>query len=221
VKRDAAREPFLLRFYEQFAADNDSAAFIRRIAQHYCPPTLERLAEWGAAEVRRAAISALGFVANYESNTVLGRALSDPDHAVRTLAEKGIRAVWCRAGNEYHRQKLEVIVRLNSKEHHHEALRRAAELIDQAPWFAEAWNQRAIAQFHLGRYAESIRDCHQALEINPYHFGAAVGMGHCYLRMGKPLVALECFQRALKLNPNLDAIRGLVRQLKRSLRHEP
>lgn len=32
----------------------------------------------------------------------------------------------------------------------------------------------------LQRYNESIADCKVTLELNPYHFGAASGMGMCY-----------------------------------------
>ena len=69
---------------------------------------------------------------------------------------------------------------------------RAEQLVDMAPWFAEAWNQRAIALYGLGRYLQSIDDCRQALEINPYHFGAAAGMGQCHLHRGDMDQALSC-----------------------------
>ena len=86
-------------------------------------------------------------------------------------------------------------------------------MIRQAPWFAEAWNQRAVAQFACGHFAESIRDCHQALEINPYHFVAVAGMGHAYLQLQNPVSALECFRRALRLNPDLEGVRIQVARL--------
>lgn len=212
--------PRLRDYYQVYLCDEVSAAFVEKVCSHYTEATLERLALAGAPDLRRAAVLALGLVGSYESNAVLGRALSDPDQTVRFLAENSIRSVWCRAGNDFHRNRLQVIVRMNSREQYREAIQQASQLIEQAPWFAEAWNQRAIAHFHLGRNAESIRDSHQALEINPYHFGAALGMGHCYLRLNKPVVALECFQRALNLNPNLDSIRPLVEKLQRSLKRE-
>ena len=97
--------------------------------------------------------------------------------------------------------------------------RRLAQLPD-APTFAEAWNQRAIGHYSLGQFVDSIRDCRQAVEINPYHFGAVAGMGQCYLRLGNQLWALESFRRALALNPNLEGIRGNVTSLERKLKNE-
>ena len=82
-----------------------------------------------------------------------------------------------------------------------------------AGWFAEAWHQRAAAQFRLGCYVEAIRDCHQALEVNPYHFGAATTMGQAYLHLGNHVSALECFRRALRLNPNLEGVRAQINRL--------
>ena len=80
-----------------------------------------------------------------------------------------------------------------------------------------AWNQRAIAYFHLRRCDESANDCHQTLELNPYHFGAADGMAHCYLEMNDAFAALECFRRALRLNPDMEGVRVQVEYLQRSL----
>ena len=59
----------------------------------------------------------------------------------------------------------------------------------------------------MGHYDDSVRDCHEALEINPYHFIAAVGMGRAYLELGNPVSALESFRRALRLNPDLEGVR--------------
>src|SRR2546422_444778 len=83
-------------------------------------------------------------------------------------------------------------------------------LEELAPELAEAWNQRAIAYFNMGRFTDSIRDCRQALELNPHHFGAAIGMGQCYLQLNDRTAALESFRRALKLNPNLEGVRAHV-----------
>jgi tetratricopeptide (TPR) repeat protein len=207
--------PFLVLLYQQYLDDQDSADFITKVSRTYTQGTLERLSESSFPQVRRAAVLALGFLGDYETNAALGRALLDEDRTVRLLAENGIRNVWTRAGNDEQRQRLAVITRLNAAQHYQDAIDRAAQLIDAAPWFAEAWNQRAVARFAQGLYADSIRDCHQALEINPYHFAAAAGMGHAYLRLDNPVSALECFRRALRLNPNLEGVRSQIAQLTR------
>ena len=65
------------------------------------------------------------------------------------------------------------------------------------------------------KFAETIRDCHEALELNPYHFIAATHMGRAYLELGNPVSALECFRRALRLNPDLEGVRLQVVRLAR------
>jgi tetratricopeptide (TPR) repeat protein len=217
VSDDNSRLALLEDMYEQYLSDQDSAAFIKNVSLRYTCGTLERLVEQGPRPVRRAAALAIGMLGGYESNAALGRALLDRDRGVRTLAENGMRALWCRAGNEEQRRQLSIVIRLNTSQQFDEAIVLATELIEEAPWFAEAWNQRAIACFCAGRYADSIRDCHQALEINPYHFGAVAGIGQCYLHLGNRESALESFRRALSLNPDLAGVRAQVQHLERVL----
>ena len=214
------RMPFLSTLYRQYLDVQDSAGFISKVSQLYTPATLERLACNPHREVRRAAVLALGLIGDYSANHTMGRALLDDDRTVRMLAENGIRSIWTRAGNQEERQQLGIIIRLNARRQYEEAVRRARELSEKAPWFAEVWNQRAIAQFHLGHFADSIRDCHQALEINPYHFVAAVGMGQSYLELRNFVSALESFRRALRLNPELEGVRAQVVRLARMVKNK-
>jgi tetratricopeptide (TPR) repeat protein len=220
MSNEAVRSPVLSELYQQYLVDQDTAAFVHRTTARYSVATLARLAAIGERLVRRAAVLALGYVADYESNATLGRALNDPDRGVRLLAENGIRALWCRVGDSGQRQRLARLMTLNNGQQAITALREATSLAREVPWLAEAWNQRAIAHFALNRYEESIRDCRQALEINPYHFGAAAGMGQCYLKIGNQPAALESFRRALGLNPELEGIRATVQQLERTLKRK-
>ena len=215
MSSESRRVPLLSTFYEHYLDEHDSAEFINRASQFYTQGTLERLSEHESRPVRRAAVLALGLLGDYQVNHVIGRALHDEDRTVRMLAENGIRNIWGRAGNYDQRRKLNIVIRLNSAQQFEEASRRATELTEEAPWFAEAWNQRAVAHFALARYPEAIRDCHQALELNPYHFAAASGMGQAYLRLNNHVSALESFRRALRLNPNLENARAQVARLTR------
>ena len=209
------RTPLLLALYREYLDHQDSTALAEQVSRRYAPGTLQRLAESQNRQVRRAAVLALGLIGDYAANHTLGRALMDSDRTVRTLAQNGIRSVWTQAGNRRQRRQLQTIIRLNNAQQYEEAIRRASELIDQAPWFAEVWNQRAIARFKLGQFHDSIRDCHQALELNPYHFAAAAGMGQAYLELNNFVSALESFRRALRLSPDLEAVRVQVVRLAR------
>jgi tetratricopeptide (TPR) repeat protein len=215
VSSNPPQIPLLLTLYREYLDHQDSAGLVDHVSQRYTPGTLQRLAESQDRQVRRAAVLALGLIGDYSVNHTLGRALLDDDRTVRTLAQNAIRAVWTRAGNRRHHRELQTIIRLNDARQYEQAILRATELIEEAPSVAEAWNQRAIARFSLGQFQESIRDCHQVLELNPYHFPAAAGMGQAYLELGNHVSALESFRRALRLCPDLEAVRVQVVRLRR------
>ena len=60
-------------------------------------------------------------------------------------------------------------------------------------------------------------DCESTLRLNPHHFGAAAGLGQCYLKLGKPRAALRAFHTALAINPGLDQLRDTIRSLEEAL----
>ena len=211
------RAPRIIQFYQRYLDDENSASFIRDVAENYSLAALERLAAGGDYLRRRAAVLALGFMGDFRSNAVLGSCLSDADRGVRVLAENGIRDLWRRDGNDNQRRYLSLVIRLNNSLQFDEAESHASHLLESAPRMAEAWNQRAIARFHLDRFDESVEDCRRALELNPYHFDAAVGMAYCFLEIGAAFAALDCFRRALRLHPDMEDVRAQARYLERAL----
>jgi tetratricopeptide (TPR) repeat protein len=94
-----------------------------------------------------------------------------------------------------------------------EAVRLATHLIERAPQFAEAYNQRAIAHFLQGHLANSAEDCRRVLERNPYHIGALSGLAQCQLRLDQRREALQTFRRALRLQPFSTGLRQVVTAL--------
>lgn len=160
---------------------------------------------------------ALCFVSDYSSNHTVGMALSDTDRGVRLIAENGIRSLWIRAGTPSQRHRLRKVMTQIQGNSLDSALREADSLIVDAPWYSEAYNQRAQVHFKRQNFERSLRDNHQTLEINPYHFPAAISMGQCYLRQGENVMALDSFRRALRLNPNLESIRTQITYLERQL----
>ena len=218
---NASRIPILIGYYRRFLEDQDTAAFVQLVAKKYSAATLERLIVSSDRMGRRAAVLSLGYLGEYASNSALGKALVDRDRGVRILAESAIRNVWHRIGSYEHRQSLRAISRHNQAKQYEKAIELATRLIHESPWIAEAWCQRGTAYFHLGLYEAAIRDCHQALEINPYHFTAAAGMGQCYLIQNNAVAALEAFRRALRLNPSMEEVRVQVIRLQKALNNGP
>jgi tetratricopeptide (TPR) repeat protein len=211
------REPILLRLYERYLGNRDTVGFVHTVSKSYTAGALERLACHSNREMRRAAVFSLGFVGEFEVNHAVGRAMQDDDRTVRLLAGVACRSVWNRAGDEDQRRQLADTIRLNAARQYRNATEKASALLDDAPWFAEAWYQRGAAWFQLDDFSQAIRDCHQALELNPYHFVAATAIGEAYLRLSNPVSALDAFRRALRLNPDLERVRSLVAELTRQV----
>jgi tetratricopeptide (TPR) repeat protein len=207
LKSEILTLPRITSFYLDYLHNHDGTAFVGQVCQYYSQSTLVRLASSLQVETRRAVAMILGFVGTYDVNPVLGGLLHDPDRSVRLLAEGSIKSVWPRDSLEEHRQQLREIMRLINNQHFKEAIRLANGLLDENPLFAEVRNQRAIAQFALGEYQDAIEDSEIVLDLNPYHFGAAIGMGHAYLQLKQRDDAVVCFQHALQINPNLEVVR--------------
>jgi tetratricopeptide (TPR) repeat protein len=98
----------------------------------------------------------------------------------------------------------------------------ALELFDaitaQKPDFAEGWNKRATVLYMLGAYERSAQDVAKVLELEPRHFGALAGLGLIDMELDKTDAAIDAFERALKLNPQMPAIKQRLEMLKRKKR---
>ena len=111
----------------------------------------------GIALLVGAAILALGRLANYTSNNVVGCALADSDRGVRTLAEQAISRLWMRVGAAADQRMLVAIEEQLDDRDYDQAAKLAAKLIQQTPWIAQAWYQRGVAYYHLGQFDAAVR----------------------------------------------------------------
>jgi tetratricopeptide (TPR) repeat protein len=214
------QRPLLVQFYERYLAEQQIANYVQRVTSRYTVGGLERLVESGDRAARRGAVLALGRLADYRSNPSLGRALTDRDRGVRTLAENGIQRLWMRVGTSVEQRYLAAISEHLEKHDFDRAIKVASNLVEQSPWIAQGWYYLGKAYFQTEQPDATVRNCHQALEINPYHFQAASVMGQAYLQLENPVMALDSFRRALRLNPNMEEIRVQVIHLQRTLKGE-
>ena len=144
----------------------------------------------------------------------LAAALRDDDPLVRKLAERSMWEVWSRSGDAAVDRLLASGIEQMSAREGELAVQTFTEVIQRRPDFAEGWNKRATVYYLMGEYQKSLADCDEVMKRNPYHFGALSGYGMIYLQLDQPAKALDYFQRALKVNPNLDSINETVEMLK-------
>lgn len=133
--------------------------------------------------------------------------------AVRRLTAE-IWAVWLSHDSERVRRAMEEARSALRASRLAQAEARLDRLVEQAPGYAEGWNQRATVRYLRGRYAESAADIRRVLALEPRHFGALEGLGLIYLELGLDDAALSAFERALAVNPHLPAAREHVRMLR-------
>jgi tetratricopeptide (TPR) repeat protein len=89
------------------------------------------------------------------------------------------------------------------------------QLIETYPSYAEAWNKRATLNFMIGRYNDSLADIDKVLDLEPRHFGALAGRGMIYRAQEKWGDALDAFRQAIRINPNMTAVKDAIRDLEK------
>lgn len=197
------------------------AKFKRSVESRYHEATLERLLNAPLADTRQAAVLALGMIGSIRVNAPLAKCLHDEDPLVRQLAAESLWSIWQRGDSAENNRELQRVVQLTSiNRPSDEVLAGFENLIRKAPRFAEAFNQRAIFHFQRGDYTKAINDCEKALRLNPYHFGAACGMGQCFMKQKKLRAALRIYRRAHRINPGLETVREAIESLERMLGEE-
>jgi tetratricopeptide (TPR) repeat protein len=170
------------------------------------------------AAQRIEAVERLGAIGRMaDADTLMGR-LDDDDDDVRTAATDAIWQIWSRSGDAAIDRLFARGVEHMQQQAFDDALKVFDEIVRRKPAFAEGWNKRATVYFLLGQNERSLLDCDEVLKRNPKHFGALAGAGQIHLRLGHFEQALTYFQRALQVNPNLDAIRQVIPLIEQKLR---
>jgi tetratricopeptide (TPR) repeat protein len=180
---------------------------------------LEVLKQGPPAEKLKA-LELLARVADMQVMPALVQALRDNDDRVRTVAENVMWTIWLRSGNEQVDALMVEGIRLIEVERYPEAAEIFDQIIAGAPQFAEGYNKRATVYYLMQEFEKSVADIHTTLELNPAHFGALSGMGLCYLGLDEPRQALEWFERAIAINPNMATIRSYIQQIREFLKNQ-
>jgi len=94
------------------------------------------------------------------------------------------------------------------------AIELLSAIIKLQPGFTEAWNKRATLYFLKNDYARSMADIAETLKREPRHFGAWSGLGMILRETGDKKHAYEAFRRALAIDPQLDAVKKALDELR-------
>src|SRR5204863_9002028 len=97
-------------------------------------------------------------------------ALRGNDRRRIAAAEAALWAMWCRSGQPEHDALMAEGVAAVERGDFVAAQKALTRLIDAAPDWAEAWNQRATVRYLVRNFAGAIRDCEATLARKPHHF---------------------------------------------------
>lgn len=164
----------------------------------------------GDAAVRTKACGVLAEIGRQSDLPPLMAALHDSAAAVRQAAERAVWRVWSRSGDAAADRVFETGMAQMQAGDLRGAVESFGRVIRMKPDFAEGWNKRATAYFLLGEDELSLRDCDEVIRRNPQHFGVLAGYGQIHLRKGDLATALDYFERALAINPNMDGVRDSI-----------
>jgi tetratricopeptide (TPR) repeat protein len=172
------------------------------------------------AQARASAADRLGEVGTMDDVVKLLNSLRDDDELVRNTAEQSIWKIWARSGDPAIDRLYARGIREMNEGSFARAISTFTEIIKLKPDFAEGWNKRATLYYMTEQYDKSLEDCDEVLKRNPYHFGALSGYGHIHVEFRLLEQAIEYFQRALKINPNMGSIARLIERLEQQLKDQ-
>jgi tetratricopeptide (TPR) repeat protein len=162
------------------------------------------------AVARRQALRTLASTGTMADLPRIAAALRDPDQGVRLVAEAAMWEVWSRSGDAEVDRLFAAGVQDMSEGRWTDAVATFTKIIAKKPDFAEGWNKRATAYYLMGEYKKSLADCDEVMKRNPFHYGALSGYGMIYIQLDEPRRALEYYERALDVNPNLDGVKHAI-----------
>jgi tetratricopeptide (TPR) repeat protein len=131
--------------------------------------------------------------------------------------EVKIWEIWMESGDQNVDALMAIGTAALNDQDYAQAYRAFGRVIQLAPKFAEGWNKRATALYLLGRFQDSMKDIDKTLALEPRHFGALSGLGLCNAQLGNEKEALDAFEKALAINPNMPGIQQDADDLKKSL----
>jgi len=86
-----------------------------------------------------------------------------------------------------------------------------------APDFAEGWHELGAVNFALNAHDEALVDLEHALDLEPRHYAAMMGLASIFEMYGNKRGALQALRRAYAVNPHIDGLEGRINALAREV----
>ena len=141
--------------------------------------------------------------------------LKSESSSLSTEIEKKIWKIW---STHPKNKKLTLLLAEGSQLVNNQQLGKAVELfssvIDQDPYWAEAWNKRATVLYLLGEFEKSQNDIDKVLELEERHFGALAGQGLVNIQLKNYEKAISSYRQAQKIYPTMKSPKIMIKEIK-------
>jgi tetratricopeptide (TPR) repeat protein len=144
---------------------------------------------------------------------LFGALKAAPDEVSAKLVEARIWAIWLQTPSDTAALLMMRAKAAMDAQQPDVALKLLDAIIKLRPDYVEAWNRRATLYYLQNDYARSLADIAQVLAREPRHFGALAGLGMIMQDLGEDKRALDAFRKALAIDPYLEKVPDLVKQL--------
>jgi len=131
--------------------------------------------------------------------------------------EQNIWAIWFTSTNEEVNRLMDQGSTAMNQGDMATAIGAFSKIIALAPDFAEGWNRRATALYMIGDFDGSRADVAKTLALEPRHFGALSGLGLINAAEDKGEAAIDAWQKALEVNPNMSTVQQNIEDMKAKL----
>lgn len=202
-----------MKLIKPLLEQQDTAAVAHAVRGLGSPMRIVPLLDCADSDVQKVAALALSLVGSPECVSPLARQLRHADAVVNQMAEHALWSIWFRGGTPEANAMIAQGAEAMAQKRLAEAEGHFTDAVLCCPDFAEAYNQRAIVRYLREHFEASLNDCREAARLEPTHFGAWAGMGHCLAQSGNLDEAVQCYRQALRINPHLDCVAELVSEL--------
>jgi tetratricopeptide (TPR) repeat protein len=149
----------------------------------------------------------------YNLDTLFGALKIAPDAASAKAIEQRIWAVWMVSGSDTCNLLMTRVKAAADDKDYDLAVKLLDAIIAIKPDYVEAWNQRATVYYLTNDYGHALADIREVLAREPRHFGALSGLGLILQDIGDDKHALEAYRKALAIDPHLEHIPDVVKEL--------
>lgn len=149
----------------------------------------------------------------YNLDTLFEALKIAPDESSAKAIEDRIWAVWMISSSDTCNLLMARVKAATDAKDYDLALELLDAVVEIKPDYVEAWNQRATIHYLKDDYANAIADIGEVLAREPRHFGALSGLGMMLQQLGDDKDALNAYRDALKIDPHLENIPDIVKEL--------